>query len=305
MQLKIDPEFRDKIPPLTAQEFQQLEDNIVKDGKVRDPIVVWGDTIIDGHNRWAIIQKHHEIPYTVDNVSFPDRYAAIVWICQNQLGKRNLTEEQKSYLRGKQYEAEKQTQGGNHGNQYTVANGQNVHLPNEREIKDGTAGRVGKQYGVDGKTIRRDEKFASGLDEAEKVAPGFRESVLTGTIKAPKSVIASLPKMDEPEREDTVKAIQGGTLKKQADQKKAEESRKMNAIIAKAAAELKDMDKPASTVDDMIGEIERMTDDFVKNVRWDIANHSSEINPENGKKIIAVLSRAEAAINEMKGLVSR
>ena len=76
-----------------------------------------------------------------------------VWICKNQLGRRNLTEEQKSYLRGKQYEAEKMAQGGTGANQYTKEQtGQNVHLPTRRETKDGTAGRIGKQYGVNGRT---------------------------------------------------------------------------------------------------------------------------------------------------------
>lgn len=46
----------------------------------------------------------------------------------------------KHHLLEKQYEAEKMFHGGDHGNQYTVANGQNVHLPNRREQKDGTAG---------------------------------------------------------------------------------------------------------------------------------------------------------------------
>ena len=50
-ELKIDPEFRDKIPPLTEAEFKQLEENIVADGEVREPIVAWNGTIIDGHTR--------------------------------------------------------------------------------------------------------------------------------------------------------------------------------------------------------------------------------------------------------------
>lgn len=120
-------------------------------------------------------------------MDFPDKWAAIVWMCRNQLGRRNITDEQKtaligeaykaqkSYLRGKQYEAEKMTQGTN--NQYVQAkneNGQNVHFQSRREIKDGTAGRIGKEYGVNGRTIRRDAEFAKGIDMAEKTAPGIK-----------------------------------------------------------------------------------------------------------------------------------
>ena len=56
--------------------------------------------------------------------------AAIVWMCKNQLGKRNLTDEQKTYLIGKEYEAMKKSIGGDRGNQYTkVASGQNDAKP--------------------------------------------------------------------------------------------------------------------------------------------------------------------------------
>ena len=99
--LKIDPEFQGKIPPLTSEELDQLEKNIVSDGKVINPIIVWNGLIIDGHNRYAILQKHPDIPYTVHEKEFADRYEAIVWICKNQLGRRNLTVEQKNYLIGK------------------------------------------------------------------------------------------------------------------------------------------------------------------------------------------------------------
>lgn len=56
-QLNIDPEFRDKIPPLSADEFSKLEENIVADGEVREPLVVWHNTIIDGHHRYKITRS--------------------------------------------------------------------------------------------------------------------------------------------------------------------------------------------------------------------------------------------------------
>ena len=107
MDLRIDPEFADKIPPLTRDEYEQLEANILEEGTVINPLIVWNDVIVDGHNRYRIIQKYPEISYTIYKIEFTDRYEAIAWICKNQLGRRNLTEAQKKYLVGKQYEAEK------------------------------------------------------------------------------------------------------------------------------------------------------------------------------------------------------
>ena len=52
--LKIDPEFQGKIPPLTFEELNQLEANILRDGRIINPIIVWQGLIVDGHNRYTI-----------------------------------------------------------------------------------------------------------------------------------------------------------------------------------------------------------------------------------------------------------
>lgn len=96
MQLKIDREFESKIPPLTAEEFRQLEDNIVTDGVVINPIITWNGIIVDGHNRFHILERHPEIKYTTHEKQFDDRFAVIAWICRNQLGRRNLTPNRKN-----------------------------------------------------------------------------------------------------------------------------------------------------------------------------------------------------------------
>ena len=105
--LKIDPEFQNQIPPLTDDEYKQLEENILKEGKLLSPLIVWNNTLVDGHNRYAILQKHPEIYFSTMPLRFENREEAIAWICRNQLGRRNLSPEQKRYLLGKQYEAEK------------------------------------------------------------------------------------------------------------------------------------------------------------------------------------------------------
>ena len=89
--LKIDPEFRSLIPPLTEEERRDLERNLVKDG-CRDALVVWKETgiLLDGHNRLEICDRLG-IKYRVDEVAIADRTSAKVWILRNQLGRRNLT----------------------------------------------------------------------------------------------------------------------------------------------------------------------------------------------------------------------
>lgn len=82
MELRIDPEFESKIPPLSAEEFRQLEENILSDGIVINPIIVWNGVIVDGHNRFHILEKHPHIQYSIHEKQFDDRFSVIAWICK-------------------------------------------------------------------------------------------------------------------------------------------------------------------------------------------------------------------------------
>jgi N6-adenosine-specific RNA methylase IME4 len=87
--LEINDEFRKLIPPLTSEEYHQLEKNIVEEG-CRDPLVVWNNTIIDGHNRYEIC-THHSLPFETVKKEFESDAHVRVWMRNNQKGRRNLT----------------------------------------------------------------------------------------------------------------------------------------------------------------------------------------------------------------------
>ena len=88
---RIDAEFKALIPPLSREEYAQLEQNILAAKKCRDAIVTWGGTIVDGHNRFEICATHG-IPFEIEEMSFASRDEAKLWILDNQLGRRNLTD---------------------------------------------------------------------------------------------------------------------------------------------------------------------------------------------------------------------
>ena len=98
--LHIDPEFKAQIPPLTQDERKQLEENILAEGELLAPILVWNGTIVDGHNRYEILQSHPEIPCSVRDLELETRDEVLAWICKHQLGRRNLTPEQKKVSGG-------------------------------------------------------------------------------------------------------------------------------------------------------------------------------------------------------------
>ena len=110
--LQVNPKFEQIIPPLTADEFSQLEENILKLGRITDPIQVWHGVIVDGHHRHKILQKHPEIEYSTFEMEFECEEEAIAWICSSQLGRRNITEIHRDYLLGKRYSVEKDLHGG-------------------------------------------------------------------------------------------------------------------------------------------------------------------------------------------------
>lgn len=101
MSILIDKEFESLIPPLSAEEFQQLEENCVRDG-IRDALIVWNqdgdDILIDGHNRFRIVGKHPTIQFNIRRMQFADRNEAIRWIILNQFGRRNLSAYDRSVL---------------------------------------------------------------------------------------------------------------------------------------------------------------------------------------------------------------
>ena len=104
-ELQVDPEFASIIPPLTPDEFSLLEQSIIYEG-CRDAIIVWGNIIIDGHNRYRICTAHN-IPYRTKPMDFASRNEAMLWMFQNQLARRNLNDFQRIEMARKFEEAVK------------------------------------------------------------------------------------------------------------------------------------------------------------------------------------------------------
>ena len=96
MSITVDKEFESLIPPLSPEEFQQLEENCVKEG-IRDALITWNGILIDGHNRFKIAVKHGLL-WNEKRMEFADRNEAIRWIILNQFGRRNLSAYDRSVL---------------------------------------------------------------------------------------------------------------------------------------------------------------------------------------------------------------
>ena len=202
-QLKIDPEFEKGIPPISLAEFVQLEENILTEGQILTPIAVWNGVIVDGHNRFKILQKYPHIPYTIKEMNFENRYEVIVWMCNQQLGRRNLRPEHFKYLIGRRYSAEKLMK------RLRDEKGQYLPGGHDDHLDDGlkTSERIAQEIGKSERYVRRAEDFADGLDIADEIMPGAKDKVLNGEVKVQHWDVESLRRFALDDRTEKVKSI--------------------------------------------------------------------------------------------------
>ena len=222
--IKIDEEFRDLLPSLDKQTFELLETNLLENG-CRDSLVVWGDILIDGHNRYAICTEH-DIPFTTISKEFDSREEAMIWIITTQVARRNLNATQLSRYRGLHYETEKKIT--NDSNQYTVdsARGQNVL---DQNSVNSTAKRIAKLYNINEKTVRRDAKIAKATERIGSISPEAKRLIVSEEVKLNKNVLASLSDAPVSKLAEIAGQIENGTFENPKPEPKAPDTQNQGA----------------------------------------------------------------------------
>lgn len=216
--IEIDPELADLIPRLSEEELKGLEESLLRDGCI-DPLRVWDHdeklTLLDGHNRFEICQRHG-IEFDTSTVEVAHRNDAMIWIIKNQFGRRNLSAYDRSALALKlkpmlaEKAKEKQVQGGKE--KVPQISGKPLNTDDE----------LAKIAGVSHDTINKAETISETGSEALKAAAqSGKVSINTAAI-----IAAALPK----EAQDKV-------------------LEKSNPEIIKAAKAIKAEKKPAVYVD--------------------------------------------------------
>ena len=288
-QLRIDPEFEGKIPPLREAELQQLEENILADGVVINPLIVWDGVIVDGHNRYRILQKHPEIQFATYEKQFPDRYAAIAWICKNQLGRRNLTPQQFKYLVGQRYEAEKQSKGIEfQGNQYTSQDRSGLGQNDPDQKSHGTRSRIAKETQTSDSYVRRAAHFSKGVDAAEEAVPGIKQEILSGSIKPTERAVAAIAKAPPEERTALVQQLRQAKETKDTatDEQGESKPKRSSAATLQAIRDISDhmlQSNGKMDADDICSELEDALDTMI--FRWDTclkANKTQRVVCQDG-----------------------
>ena len=96
-EIQVLPELKAYIDPLTPDEHESLERSILDEG-CRDALVLWGNILVDGHNRFGICQKHG-LPFkTVQNERFQNMEDIHLWMIDQHLGRRSVSDFQRGVL---------------------------------------------------------------------------------------------------------------------------------------------------------------------------------------------------------------
>ena len=181
-ELKIDPELRDLLPPLTDDEYKQLEKNIVDNGFDRNfPIMEWHGFIVDGHNRYSICRKHN-IEYTVGTLAYETKEEVMRWMLDIQLGRRNLTPIQRISVAEKhralfEAQAKERQLSGLKQNQNNTVVPNLVQRSETNNFESRTVSKLAAIAGVSKETYRMGAKILHSDDEE------LKQRVMSGETK--------------------------------------------------------------------------------------------------------------------------
>lgn len=301
--LRIDEEFRTVLPPLSDEEFKQLEENILREGII-NPIITWNSTIVDGHNRYAVAQKHPEVTFVTKAMEFANRYEVIDWIITHQRGQRNLTEAQRTVLMGRLLEVRKLREGGQGANQYTkeqLCKNCTVADDGKRSHSGRTSEEIGKEFGVAARTVDDAYAFHKGIEAIKAEDPDTANDILTGKVSVPKKVVQDIRKAEPEKVKETIKAIKDGSIKKKNNHKTpSPEDRRMMESINKSVEDSRRDTYSAPSVDDLIKAIKNNAIPYVRMLKSLIDGYKDIVDANKETVIRAIDEYVIDEINKLK-----
>jgi 16S rRNA G966 N2-methylase RsmD len=226
VELVVLEEIRTLLFPLREEELKLLEESVRKEG-IRDPLVVWkkdGQLILlDGFHRYQLAKKYN-LRFEIKELNFQSADEAKLWVIANQLGRRNLTDEQRTYAIGKYYELLKKE----------------PHRPKKEKNSDKlsefsgeTAKTIESLAKVDTRTVYRASEFATAVEKIKEIDPQVAEKILSGEIKDAKTELPKLVKEKPHLLPEVAKKIKEGKKKIKEAEKEVrieKELKKANSI---------------------------------------------------------------------------
>lgn len=195
-ELRVNPNFKNLIPPLSPAKYAMLEKDLRNNG-CHDPIVTWNGLIIDGHNRYEICRKHN-IPFSHENLFFADKEEVISWICKKQLEREDICDAARKYLIGKLTITEKEIvekKKGKESSDESPDSKQNVLM------------QVGIFSHSAMSTVVKYTLFARTMDTIFRKAPDLTRGVLSGKYRMSHESAIQISKLPRPKMQELVRRV--------------------------------------------------------------------------------------------------
>lgn len=312
IELKIDPEFRDKIPPMPKEDFEGLRDDILRDGYVRNPLVVWKEEniLLDGHHRWKVIQENQELlcdKFSIDYKSFANRDEAIIWVCRNQRNRHNLNERQRKKLIQEEHDAKQRIIQRNEKGQFEPMG---IFFPTGRNR---TRAEIASEWNTTQGDVKTAVEFGRGVDRAAEVDPTFKAEILSGEIKTSNKAIANIRKIKDDEevksaieeiRNPKPKVAKNPNIPSKPRNTKTEEDQKIAERVGRIIEIQNDSNRDTSiTIQDLAELVEEDGKDYVSSLRNMLTVRSTLLIGENRQVIAEVIENIINEIYKVKELL--
>lgn len=271
--IKINYDFESLIPKQTADQFRQMEENLIAEGGAHDPLVIWEghDILLDGHHRLRVLKVHPELSWYPKYVNLADEDEAKEWIVKTALGKRNLTPNQWQELAGRFSKMRKRRVGNPN------SRGPDGKFQSSEKRTNGTADSIAQELGVSRTAVFEAENYVDGLDAAEKVIPGISDRVRSGELKAQKAEVRGWRKMSPEQIKESEEII-----KERGTRKRKPEDRELNSKVNAAEKALYSAAVTQYDLTDLLKEIDALGDSFVDSLNAMIKRRSNVIESYNG-----------------------
>jgi transcriptional regulator with XRE-family HTH domain len=225
----INEELRSFIDPLTANESAALERSLLAEG-CRDALVLWGEVLIDGHNRYEICSRHGIEFRTVQNTSFSSIDDVMLWMIDNHLARRSVSDFQRGVMALRKKDI------------VTARAAQSAGVPDAKESAGVSAASEPPPWNTRedvAKAARVSSNTISQIERIQKAAtPQLVEAVRSGTISI--NAAANVASLSQSEQ---IAAVAGGRKEMQLAARQVREqkagSRPPKEAPADEAAELR------------------------------------------------------------------
>ena len=252
MNIVVNEELKAYIDPLTPEEHDALERSILAEG-CRDALVLWGDVLVDGHNRYGICQKHGLPFQTVQNTRFQSMEDVHLWMIDQHLGRRSVSDFQRGVLalRKREIVAERRARA---AAAFVAGNAQAQTQPEESSATAApAAASVAPPEDLSSReAIARAARLSSSqvvmIEKIQKqAAPELVAAVKSGTI----SLNAAAAVATLPAEEQVAAATAGKDELKQAAKRVREAKRKTREEAAPKNADETSQSADASNADEL------------------------------------------------------